>query len=380
MTTSDPKTAYVIIYLKATKHAKPIRIKALHDSGCAKTIMSQKVFEEICQQDQVILHQLPNVAIASCTGERTQPTGYVSIYMEFQDEQGRTATFPHDILVHETLDHDLLLGRDFTGSQHKILETNEHIHLQTEDKFTKLRNEIRIPIHNEYQKITQVLAVEAPVTIPPHTLAVIPCKIVLGGRKQANLTTIVETFEILKMAVPSLEHISALYTFEEGGRTNVTVCNTSEEQLDLNIGAKIANIQLNHDILRVYHMDMTQQTSQQGQALTCAHVKLEEDEGLNEEEKENLFLEYLESGQYTPSMTGYIENAPSVTEMSYKNTKGWSDDDFDGQFDLNHLNPTDREQTLQVLWNHKQIFSRHEMDIGLAPNIEMEIEVDRERG
>ena len=48
---------------------------------------------------------------------------------------------------------------------------------------------------------------------------------------------------------------------------------------------------------------------------------IEEDSELTEDEKSAAFIEYIASGSFQPSMSHYIEKAPSVTEMEYKDIK-----------------------------------------------------------
>ena len=133
MTATDPKLVYVELDLKVTRTSSPVPVRALHDSGCAKTIMSTNTYHKLHQTQPIHLKKLKNVSISSCTGEKTRPMGYVSVYMAFSDNKGNTLMFPFDILVHEALDHDMLLGRDFTGSRYKSFETNSHIYLTDAD-------------------------------------------------------------------------------------------------------------------------------------------------------------------------------------------------------------------------------------------------------
>ncbi len=51
----------------------------------------------------------------------------------------------------------------------------------------------------------------------------------------------------------------------------------------------------------------------------------------------SLFLEYLKTGSYTKSMSQVIKDSPSVTEMKLQKTNPWKDQEFEQQFDLDHL-------------------------------------------
>ena len=290
--------------------------------------------------------------------------------------------FPFDILVHGTLDHDILLGRDFTGSKYKSFETNSHLYLTNTDPMTIGRyktREIEVPLYNEQHTLFQDLVCHADDTLPPLTTAIVKCRQRFlksqDGTNQRN-------FQIEKAIVEELQIIPAVYEVNTEGETEIVVHNPTLEEITLEKDAHMARISFIPTEIKLFQVTLhtEQYVNDSEHLIQCQHINLDTDTGLSEEEKEKAFLEYLESGQYTPSMTGYIENKPSTTEMSLKDTKGWGDDEFEQQFDLQHLPYKDRIRVLQTLWKHEPIFSRHEMDIGMAPNIEMEIEVDRERG
>jgi hypothetical protein len=84
----------------------------------------------------------------------------------------------------------------------------------------------------------------------------------------------------------------------------------------------------------------------------------------------------LQSGKYTKSMSQLITDSPSVTEMKLQKTEPWPLDEFEKQFDLQHLPQKSQRHALKVFEKKINIFCRHEMDIGCANNIEMDIEID----
>ena len=79
--------------------------------------------------------------VVTCTGATEQITGMADIYFHFKGENGSKLTFSLNIVIHPNLNHDFLLGRDFTGSDHKVAETNNHIYL------SKIMQYIGIPSH-----------------------------------------------------------------------------------------------------------------------------------------------------------------------------------------------------------------------------------------
>ena len=383
--TVDPKTPYVSVFLKVDQRSEPIKVTALHDSGCEKTIMHTRIFERLRKTGKLELTPLNEVAVSSCTGDKSIPAGVTNVIMMFEGENGNTASFPHQALVHDGIEKDFLLGRDFTGSAFKLLETNDFLYL-TDSPTAAMHNDkdvlwatlkdkaVNVPIHNEYKNKFRKLLTNAETTISPYTSAVISCHLeetsfVIATARPDNPVF----FEINKIIPPNVVSPEALFSITNAKDIQVTLCNVTDTEITFDPGSHIANIVTQNDIEQTFELQVSTANET---IISCSHLSLNDDEGLNEEEKEQMFLDYLEKGQYTPSMTGYIENTPSITEMSYKDTTSWSDADFDTQFKLGHLPMKVRQQVLSILRQFKNVFSRHEMDIGLASNIEMEIEVD----
>ena len=86
--------------------------------------MHKRIFDQLKSTGHIELTPLFQVAVASCTGDKTTPNGIANIIMMFEGENGNIALFPHQVLVHEGIEKDFLLGRDFTGSRFKLMETN----------------------------------------------------------------------------------------------------------------------------------------------------------------------------------------------------------------------------------------------------------------
>ena len=137
---TPPQVAHVFIGLSHNSTNQLFKVKALHDSGCAKTIIHENTFQLIPNYKQIKVTKLPNIFISSCTGERTNVQGTATINLTFMGENGKKITFPHDVLIHNSLEHDFLLGRDFTGSPVKVLETNKHIYLTNKPELNSIEN------------------------------------------------------------------------------------------------------------------------------------------------------------------------------------------------------------------------------------------------
>jgi hypothetical protein len=78
-------------------------------------------------------------------------------------------------------------------------------------------------------------------------------------------------------------------------------------------------------------------------------------------------------------MSQLITDSPSVTKMKLQKTEPWPLIEFEKQFDLQHLPQKSQKHALNALNVFKKkidIFCPHEMDIGCAKDIEMDIKID----
>ncbi len=106
-----------------------------------------------------------------------------------------------------------------------------------------------------------------------------------------------------------------------------------------------------------------------------AQAIIHNNEALDNNEKEQSFMECLKLGKHTKSMSQLITNSPSVTEMKLKKTEPWFLNEFEKQFDLQHLPQKIQKHALKVFKKRINIFCQHEMDIGCATDVVMDIKI-----
>ena len=378
----SPRVSYVNIGLSTNYTDTPAQVKALHDSGCAKTVMHQRLLRTL--EYQPTLRASPNTYISSCTGEKTTPIGNVDLFLTMTGQNGNEMKIRHNILVLPDLDYDFLLGRDFTGSEYKIMETNEHIYLT---EFTEHNNisdlwenkHVDLKIENvEHQKVQQ-LTTNSETIIQPFSMAVVNCRPKNNSFRMTKREQNKQVFfEVCNVQIQCLRSPLALHNASDTTAIHIPLFNPTDQEVLIAARTYIADIKELDDICNVFYLNTLAEIPQDFPVFSSS-LDPNMDPDLTEEEKEKMFIEYLETGKYTPSMSSYIENSPSITEMSFKNVRPWSEEEFEAQFDLDHLSPRERQKVLQVLHKYRHIFSRHEMDIGCASNIEMEIEVDNSK-
>ena len=89
--------------------------------------MNADKFNEFLSKGDI--EQKQPTVVVTCTGASERILGMADIFMHFKGENGTKMTFELNIVVHPTINQDFLLGRDFTGSDFKVAETNSHIYL-----------------------------------------------------------------------------------------------------------------------------------------------------------------------------------------------------------------------------------------------------------
>ena len=108
--------------------------------------------------------------------------GITTLTLTFKGDNGQQMSFLHDVLVHDNIEHDFLLGRDFTGSPVKIMETNTHLFLSDQPDVSSIehswetnrKNMVDVPIISD-QTQTHTVCTNGEVWIPPLSLVGIKC-------------------------------------------------------------------------------------------------------------------------------------------------------------------------------------------------------------
>ncbi len=124
---------------------------------------------------------MPNIFVQSCSGEKSKILGHAALKFTFQGKNGNVVLFIHHVLITDFVQHALLVGRDFTGSQAKLMETNSHLYLSDNPKSAydsqedlQSENVVDVPIISQFtQKLP--IANKLDVLILPQTLTSICC-------------------------------------------------------------------------------------------------------------------------------------------------------------------------------------------------------------
>jgi len=339
-----------------------------------------------------ILSPEKKMILVSCTGEENEITGLANIMLNFEGEKGVKISFNLNVIVHEQLSQDFLLGRDFTGQDHKVFETVPHMYLSHHHDITieEFQSAIdrkllcKIPLH---------WTNSSPITVKANYFAVIPPfstyelygtlrksdskKYILPLEKKGR-----STFEICNSTIQKVKTLSVALQFEKTNRVPIFLYNDSAEDIIIERGDDIAEIDIwNDDEFEAHTLDV-KVDQDETVYLSCNKASVQtmpdfikDDPAMTEQEKEDSFVDFLKNGYHHPSMTKIIEEKAALTELYYKSVVEVPDHLFETQFDVNHLPKKERKMTLEMFRKHKQAFSKHAADIGFSHDIEMSIPI-----
>jgi hypothetical protein len=262
---------------------------------------------------------LPIVFVQSCSGQKSKILGHAALKFTFQGKNGNVVSFIHDVLITDFVQHPLLVGRDFTGSQAKLMETNLHLYLSDNPKSTydsqedlHSQNVADVPIISQF---TQKLPIsnKLDVLIPPQTLTSIPCALtdtvdlrLLVKQKNENVF-----FEVKRISRPNICSPEALLSFTDMNQLNIPVFNLSLEEIFIPTNSQFAAIEICEESFEVFHMNFSYDITYCIPANTLEQI--EKDSYLDKDEKEQAFLEYLRTGSDTKSMSQVIKDSPRLS-------------------------------------------------------------------
>ena len=374
-----------------SSHLLPIT--ALNDSGCAASIIKTSVFEKLISETKTEITPHPNTFIVSVTGQETPVLGSAQILLTFTGTNKVTKKFPLKVYIHNDVGYDFLLGRDFTGSNAKAFETPTTLFLSDENEppkdmtywLSNLHLCSHIPLQKDNEQSPQLqLFTNKEMTLLPMSLTNITCSL-------RNMPLIIPStdkeipFTISHIISPLTTLKDTLFSFTNITHVNIPIFNNSSEDYDIPFDYPIASIHLlssADEIIPISSTNLTTTDFIQTEKLYTNSSSLQntisEDDSLTEQEKDTAFYQYTKNGSYAIPMSTFIDNTPSITEMEYKQieNKELSIKEFLNQFNIQHLPPNYRNQAKNMLLANKQVFSSHDLDLGRANDIEMDITID----
>ena len=423
---ANPSLIYLKHQIGTVENSQPdentITVTSLHDSGCAKSIIRRALLKRLEQYTGNTIEIVPDKTykwIETATKERQRIEGTADILLHFKGLNGCTKSFKLNVIVHDQICHEFLLGRDFTGSDAKAFETNSHMYLTydfdcfTDPVPTSLKNHriCQVPFTTVVKKPIQ-LSNNKRIVIPPLSPANILCHITkIKGNGYKPTTKGAVEFEITAITQPRLSTVQAVHSFYHPGAIVVPVFNNTHIEYVIEPNTELAQIEIWDTAVECHRIQVCEESiedqfftaernhemyMQDSQTLlvnnASVHKKgttipnktyrpafIEDDEAMNEEEKELAFMDYMRHGYHHPSMTKVIEDHAALTQLYLKNTVPITEEEFPTLFDLKHLSENKQKEALKMFISNRQAFSNHACDLGKSNLVEMEIELTSEK-
>jgi len=245
----DPQIPFINLFVSTPNDQhSPVMLRAMHNSGCAKTVMRKDIFQSIPGYKDVPVTEMKNVFVKSCSGEQERISGHAALKFSFEGDNGNKVSFIHDVLITDFIQQPLLLGRDFTGSSAKLLETNSHLFLTNSDKNFENLNEMLtnpkvadVPIISHFTKKLPISNLQD-LLIPPQTLVSITCKLSYNDDprfflKQKKELVMAEVNTVLHSNLKTPDTLLTFYDFQN---IQIPLFNSSTEDILLPANSDLA--------------------------------------------------------------------------------------------------------------------------------------------
>ena len=326
-----PQLNYIDI-LVLDKDKKPLTsTKALIDTGCAKTALSNRFFSIIDELSPTSITKEPLINVQTCDGTTHSIDGTTDIIMAVGQSKSILARI--NVLVVPNLADDFLLGLDFLSS-HLVDKITPHaLYMRNGkdivvEKFCKIDHQIStMRSINKCVYPFQITTMKW--NIPKSTEIFIKCMSIRDG--------------LMLTEPPSYEN----------GVFHVSLYNTSINSISLTC---------NDNILKISKMQFP--------------FSIPTDDYMSLDEYDKSVEDFKKNGYIQPSITSYIEQKNNITELDlFEEPHHVTDEELLQQFELGHLPQNIRQQFSQIVLDNKEAFSTHKWDIGVTNMIEMDINV-----
>ena len=369
--------AFVHLHISTSEDINDsIPLKALHDSGCEKSILSYETFRKLPGWRQTRLQPAPNCMVSAFDGTMTPVKGILTIVMHFTGCNGIHKSFQHTVVVSDATAHDFMIGADFLLTARRLMENSTHMFLA--DKYLGISYPnpdiidtsecCKVPLIRPANRWVSAISTRT-ITIPPNCTASVPCRLSMTNM---GLTDTQVPFEVALVTLPYASAPEAVCYLQDYGNFDILIKNDSYDDLMIYPGTDFAQIEIYDTETKIYPITVTPGNATQFFSINKVAF-IESDEYMSEEEKEKAFNEFLEEGKFTPSMSEYITSKNTVVDFYVKDLETHP---FEEQFKLDHLSPSHKAYALKKFREVKSVFSKHDYDLGKAKNFEMDIEVD----
>ncbi len=311
-------------------------IKALVDSGCAKTAISLKSFKQLKLLDPTLQINKSSTRIQTCDGSTHSVQGTSPLTFSLDKQQ--KLPIQVEIMIIEHLADDMLLGSDILSSTIINKTTPTAIYLQH-------------PLSNETYQENFLTKTFPASTLSVSTMQVLhPKEELIVTHKTPTHRPWERTFQILPIKSASLIPLSVHASHD---RVHFTLMNDGD--IPINVTALPTMARINE--------------------LTTLEAP-STDPFMTPQERLDAVDQAKQLGYYQPSITSFITERNMITQADKVDIPPpRSDSEFLALFDTAHFHQDDKLALSNILLKHRSAFAMHKYDIGKTNVLEMDIEI-----
>ena len=308
------------------------KAKCLVDTGCSMTSISSTFFNQLNSKGTLKVDKpQSNITTTTCDGSENEIAGITTLMIAFNTkDKVRSFGVKINVLIIPNLQSNMILGLDFLSSN--------YINKMTPNKiFYDYRGQI---ISEYFDKTT--------FKIEKHSE-----NAVVAPNNFIQLTIPFESKSTKYKFTPLINFLQIHETSFHKNSATFKLINNSP-----------FNIEFPKDRPIVAVNQIKSKTTTQF------------DEYMDDRELLQSESLMLDTGNFQPSLTSFIESKPTITEFELiDEPRDLTDTELLKEFELDHLPPKEKAQMVNIILSCRPAFSLHKYDIGRTNVLEMDIEL-----
>ena len=385
----SPSSAYVYGDISLKEHNHPVQIdnlkptkihnqRLLIDTGCMVSTISLHFYNKLNNNSKTVRYMPCEMTMKSANKNKDPIFGMAKVCIDFHNGLEIYVT----VLIVENLTNNFILGYDVLGHDDMTSMTNEHL------TFNMGNNQVKkVPIEKHYYK-PQASYSMTDVIIGSLQTHLVPFRV-----QDIDILKDKVEFAIFKSKIKSLDVLPTVYVYNKGKKNNflLPVFNNSENDVIIDKDTCIASIDFCDrefkkpqviDINSMHLYDDIDSYESDNESVSDLNINsvfvdgkkvISSQNSLSAEEKIRTFKELEKEGYFKQSVTDYIKNKSTITELSLIDDKVISDQEFLSQFNLDNLKGKHKNLAQKIFLKNKEAFAMHQYDIGKTNLVEMNI-------
>jgi len=348
----------------------------LLDTGCMVTTISTKFYEKLNPDHKTKdLFDKTSIRLKNCHNEKNKLKGITTLKIKFFEHY----QIEIRALISDKLSQDFILGYDFLGHDRikAITKTAIIVNKKHQGRL------IKIGILERKLEPIKCQTTET-VTLESQKMSLVPFTI-------TNQKNDLNSFQFThgKSFFKNLQALPTAYTYNsKENRYLMPIFNDSLQEILLRENSIFSNIEIFEDeaqevVLETNRMEIFTQVKENiisnSNIFLNGERKINDQKAFSHHEKEELKEKLLKNGYFKQSVTDFIKQKSSITELKLEKIKKFSEKEFLQQFDLKNMSDDHKKMAQEIILKHKPAFALHQYDIGKTNLLKMNIKVDNEK-